>query len=105
MFSALTISNIMPTKDTRTNPNAALPVDRRGVLVGDLAAEAEADFARVLGKCIRLSVPNVARTLKCPFFPGVTGLYTAAIASASNALAAVAGHIDTRVGRFGRVYA
>ncbi len=64
-----------------------------------------ADFVQVLGKCILLSVPNVARTLKCHFFPGVTGLYTAAIASASNAPAAPAGHINSSIGGSGHYQA
>ncbi len=104
MFLALTISNITPTRGTRTNPKDALRAGRRVVLAEDLAAVAAADFARDLVKCIQLSVPNVAKTLKCLSFPEATGLYTAAIVSASSPPAVLAGHIGNRVERFGRVY-
>ncbi len=96
----------MRTKATQTNPSGALRADRRDAPAEDLAAVAwVADSVQALGKCIRLSVPNVARTLKCHSFPGVTGLYTAAIASVSSAPAAPAGHIDIRVGGSGHYHA
>ena len=82
----------MPTKATLTNPSDALPVGRHDAPV----AAAAADIVLALVKCTRLSAPSAARTLKYRSFPVVTGLYTAAIASASSAPAVAAGHIDTR---------
>jgi len=93
----------MRTKATQTNPSGAPPADRHDAPAAE--DPAAVDFVQVLGKCIRLSVPNVARTLKCHSFPGVTGLYTAAIASVSSAPAAAAGHIDIRVGGSGHYHA
>ena len=97
----------MLTKAIQTNPSDARPADRRGAQVADLAAVAAEDFVPALGKCMRLSVPNVARTLRCPSVPVATGPYIAATASASSAQAApAAGHIiDIRVGGSGRFYA
>ncbi len=96
----------MPTKGTQTNRSGAPPADRHDALIEEMTAAWVADFVQVLGKCTRLSVPNVARTLKCHSFPGATGPYIAAIATASNAPAALAtGHTDNRIERFGRAYA
>ncbi len=91
----------MRTKAIQTNPSGALPADRHDAQAEeeDLAAAAwVADSVQALGKCIRLSVPSVAKTLKCHSVPEVTGPYTAAIALASSPPVAAAGHINSGVG-------
>ncbi len=90
----------MPTKATQTNPSDVHLAGRLDAATKEMTA---AGFVQVLGKCIRLSVPNVARTLKCHSFPVATGPYIAAIATANSALAAQADHIDNRVGGSGKI--
>lgn len=94
----------MRTKAIQTNPSDAPPVGKHDVPLAEAVVVWVADIAQVPGKCIPLFVPNVARTPKCLSFPEATGPYTAAIASVSSAPAAVAVHIDTRVGRIRRTY-
>jgi len=84
----------MRTRDIPTNPSDVHLAGRLDAATKEMTA---AGFVQVLGKCIRLSVPNVARTLKCHSFPGATGLFIAATASVSSAPAAPAGHIDIRL--------
>ena len=92
----------MPTKAIQTSPRDALRAELHDALVADLAAAAAAaDSGPVHVKCIRLSVPNVAKIPKFPLFQGVIGLYTAATALVSSVpVPAVAGHLDTKVREF-----
>ena len=83
----------MQTRDIPTNPSDVHLAGRLDAATKEMTG---ADFVQVLGKCIRLSVANVARTLKYHSFPGATGPYIAVTASASSAPAAAAGHIGIR---------
>ncbi len=92
----------MPTKAIQTSPRDALRAELHDALVADLVAVAAEDSAQVHAKCIRLSVPNVAKIPKFPLFQGVIGLYTAATALVSGVPVpvVVAGHLDTKVCEF-----